>query len=400
MCGRGFLVARARAGPRSRSRTDEVAITEPLARELGVEVGDRFCCGFRRRRRFRPTVRSARRSDTSLGRRLRVAAVLPADGLGAVRPACRVQQLPRNAFVPLADAAELARAAGQGECDSRRQRRCEQASDDGAAVAATRTAAAAGRLRPARRADRVADRIRCRSRPTSWCCPTRSLRRQTRRFAGASCSRSSRIWPTRSSVGERRRAAEDSVFDDHRRRFDRGLGPLLDDAGKPIELADDEIVLNRWAADDLEAKVGDTITVNVLRAGEHARRAARASSRRRHSSCARSSSWKRQTASRRRPPIRKLTPELPGVTDQESISDWDLPFELVEKIRPQDEDYWDEYRTTPKAFVSLATAKRLVGEPVGHDQPAAASRRRVPRPTAGVATELAAQLDPAGRRRA
>ena len=77
------------------------------------------------------------------------------------------------------------------------------------------------------------------------------------------------------------------------------------------------------------------------------------------SSCGRSSSWKRPTASRRRAADPKLTPELPGVTDQESISDWDLPFELVEKIRPQDEDYWDEYRTTPKAFVSLATAKRL-----------------------------------------
>src|SRR5262249_42011154 len=54
-----------------------------------------------------------------------------------------------------------------------------------------------------------------------------------------------------------------------------------------------------------------------------------------------------------------LTPELPGVTDQKSISDWDLPFELVEKVRQKDEDYWREYRTTPKAFVSLATAKQL-----------------------------------------
>ena len=56
-----------------------------------------------------------------------------------------------------------------------------------------------------------------------------------------------------------------------------------------------------------------------------------------------------------------MTPELKGVTDRDSISDWDLPFKLVEKIRPQDEDYWDEYRTTPKAFVSLATAKQLWG---------------------------------------
>jgi ABC-type antimicrobial peptide transport system permease subunit len=55
----------------------------------------------------------------------------------------------------------------------------------------------------------------------------------------------------------------------------------------------------------------------------------------------------------------KLTPELPGVTDQRSIRDWELPFELVETIRQEDEDYWDKYRTTPKAFVSFATAQRL-----------------------------------------
>ncbi len=39
------------------------------------------------------------------------------------------------------------------------------------------------------------------------------------------------------------------------------VGPLLDADGKPIVLADDEIVLNDWAADDLHAKVGDSITV-------------------------------------------------------------------------------------------------------------------------------------------
>ena len=39
------------------------------------------------------------------------------------------------------------------------------------------------------------------------------------------------------------------------------LGPLFDEQGQPITLADDEIVLNRWAADDLGVKIGDPITV-------------------------------------------------------------------------------------------------------------------------------------------
>ena len=123
-------------------------------------------------------------------------------------------------------------------------------------------------------------------------------------------------------------------------------------------LADDEIVLNRWAADDLKVEVGDEITVTYYEP----------------------ESTHGQLREHKPPPVfklraiveleladgkptlaadPKLTPELPGVTDQESIDDWELPFELTEKIRPRDEEYWDAHRTTPKAFVSLATAKRL-----------------------------------------
>ncbi len=135
------------------------------------------------------------------------------------------------------------------------------------------------------------------------------------------------------------------------------LGPLLDATGKPIKLADDEIALNKWAADDLKANVGDSVTLKYYEP----------------------ESTHGILHDKESPPFKvriivpletadgkpslaadpKLTPELPGVTDQKSIADWDLPFPLVEKIRPQDEAYWNQYRTTPKAFVSLATAKRL-----------------------------------------
>ncbi len=148
-----------------------------------------------------------------------------------------------------------------------------------------------------------------------------------------------------------------------------GVGPLLDNAGQPIRLADDEIALNRWAADDLGAKVGDTVTVNyyepesthgVLR--EHA-----PPLRLRLAHVVELEKGGKPTAAA----DPHLTPELKGVTDADSIGDWDVPFKLVEKIRPQDEDYWDKYRTTPKAFVSLALAKRRWATPLGHDQPGA-----------------------------
>ncbi|MEO0529658.1 MAG: ABC transporter permease [Planctomycetota bacterium] len=124
-------------------------------------------------------------------------------------------------------------------------------------------------------------------------------------------------------------------------------------------LADDEIALTRWAADDLRASVGDTVTLTyyepesthgVLREAEPIElRLARIVE---------------LTDDSGEPTIAndpRWTPQLEGVTDAESINDWDLPFELVETIRDADEDYWDEYGTTPKAFVSLELAKRFWG---------------------------------------
>ncbi|MBT7917188.1 MAG: FtsX-like permease family protein, partial [Planctomycetaceae bacterium] len=61
-----------------------------------------------------------------------------------------------------------------------------------------------------------------------------------------------------------------------------------------------------------------------------------------------------------------LTPEVPGVTDQASIEDWDLPFPLVHRIRGQDDNYWNNHRTTPKAFVNLTTGQRLWGSRFGN----------------------------------
>jgi putative ABC transport system permease protein len=137
-----------------------------------------------------------------------------------------------------------------------------------------------------------------------------------------------------------------------------GIGPLLDDKGKPITLADNEIVLNQWAADDMNAKVGDNIAVTFyLPESSHGRLRERQPPPVFKLRAIAELKTKEGKATAAADP--RLTPEMPGVTDQKSISDWDLPFELVEKIRPQDEKYWDEYRTIPKAFISLAAAKQL-----------------------------------------
>lgn len=60
------------------------------------------------------------------------------------------------------------------------------------------------------------------------------------------------------------------------------------------------------------------------------------------------------------------TPVVEGITDQESIDDWDPPFPYDNtRIDGNDEEYWDNYRTTPKAFLMLATGQALWGSRFG-----------------------------------
>ena len=51
-------------------------------------------------------------------------------------------------------------------------------------------------------------------------------------------------------------------------------------------------------------------------------------------------------------------PDFPGVSDSENYRELDPGFELnKEIIRDQDETYWDDYKVTPKVFISLADAQ-------------------------------------------
>ena len=57
---------------------------------------------------------------------------------------------------------------------------------------------------------------------------------------------------------------------------------------------------------------------------------------------------------------RALVPSVKGMTDELTMANWDPPFPFdAKRIRPADEKYWNRYGPTPKAFVSLATGRRL-----------------------------------------
>ncbi len=61
-----------------------------------------------------------------------------------------------------------------------------------------------------------------------------------------------------------------------------------------------------------------------------------------------------------------LMPEFPGIAGSESCSDWDAGVSIrMDRIRQKDEDYWNLYRGTPKAFISYKKGEELWGNNFG-----------------------------------
>ncbi|MFH1937138.1 MAG: ABC transporter permease, partial [Bacteroidota bacterium] len=61
-----------------------------------------------------------------------------------------------------------------------------------------------------------------------------------------------------------------------------------------------------------------------------------------------------------------LMPDFPGLNDAGHCRDWNTgaPVEL-DRIRDKDEAYWNTFRGTPKAFITLADGERLWANPFG-----------------------------------
>jgi ABC-type lipoprotein release transport system permease subunit len=171
-------------------------------------------------------------------------------------------------------------------------------------------------------------------------------------------------------------------------------GPLVDAGGRTLPPpGDDEMLIDRWMADDLAAQgrpvaIGDHLAVTTFVPETVHGRVEERTERFRIAGIA---------EMRGAAIDRSLVPEVEGVTDEDSIADWDPPFPFdaarVRTVPPHDEDdrYWKEYRATPKAFVSLATARRVAGSRFG-----ATTAWHVPAPVAAdLAERLAAAIDPA-----
>ena len=57
---------------------------------------------------------------------------------------------------------------------------------------------------------------------------------------------------------------------------------------------------------------------------------------------------------------RNLAPVYPGISDADTLGDWNPPFPIdLKRVRPIDEEYWRQYRTTPKAFIPWSAGAEL-----------------------------------------
>ena len=110
------------------------------------------------------------------------------------------------------------------------------------------------------------------------------------------------------------------------------------------------IILNEWAARDLDVKLGDPVSLEYYLWHEGGRLETKTA----HFYLDAIVPIKGLAADR------NLVPEYPGITGSEDLAEWDPPFPVdLKRVRKQDEDYWDQYRTTPKAFVPLARGQEL-----------------------------------------
>ena len=125
---------------------------------------------------------------------------------------------------------------------------------------------------------------------------------------------------------------------------------LLVDRSPAPAPEDDEILLNAWAAQELAAEVGERVELTYFTIGPREELSETTSSFRLRGIVALEGLGADPT----------LTQEYPGIAGSDNMAEWDPPFPLdLGEIRPADEEYWDRWRGTPKAFVAEATGRRL-----------------------------------------
>jgi ABC-type antimicrobial peptide transport system permease subunit len=116
------------------------------------------------------------------------------------------------------------------------------------------------------------------------------------------------------------------------------------------------MVINSWMADDLNAKAGDSLTMTWYVTNLANELEERSGKFLVSGITGEGGIWTDPT----------LMPQFPGIAGRESCSNWDagIPVDLG-AIRQKDEDYWNRFKGTPKAFINYETGRQLWGNNFG-----------------------------------
>ncbi|MEI6808551.1 MAG: FtsX-like permease family protein, partial [bacterium] len=153
----------------------------------------------------------------------------------------------------------------------------------------------------------------------------------------------------------------------------------------PPGMSDDEIILNRWLADCLSACTGE-----IVRVAYYELTAANEFVEKSRAFKVRDILEMDAIAAER-----DLSPKFPGLTDVERCAEWDIgmPLEKDKVADKANEAYWNTYRATPKAFITLKAGQKMWANRFGN-----LSGVRYQDGTSGsavIAAELMRKLDPA-----
>ncbi len=120
----------------------------------------------------------------------------------------------------------------------------------------------------------------------------------------------------------------------------------------PGDLAEHEIVLNAWLAEDLGVQPGDAVDLKYFSMGDRRKLEERSAK-----------FTVRAVLPMEQPELNgSWMPNFPGLSDKESCREWKPGFDMdVSRFRDKDELYWKTHRGTPKAFVNLAAGRGMWG---------------------------------------
>jgi ABC-type antimicrobial peptide transport system permease subunit len=123
------------------------------------------------------------------------------------------------------------------------------------------------------------------------------------------------------------------------------------------ELEENEIIINNWTAERLQADVGATLSMNYSVMDEFYN----------IRYLTKNFAVKNIVDIVGKANDSMLMPSFPGIEGKTSAFDWDPPFPLdLNRITEDDERYWEEHKGTPKAFVSLGSGVEIWKTDIGN----------------------------------